>query len=118
MYLRSMAMNRLPRLFCAPMVLVLGAGAALGQGLPVETFRSDRGNTPNIDIPSSSRTTVDPGRPKAGNPNARHIADPNARVAQGGKLPYGNLKPLKISVEKSGFTLNGVDLEAIKVESA
>ena len=102
-------MNRLPRVFCAPVVLVLGAAAALGQGLPVANFRSDPGTSATVDIPSSSAATIHPDRPK--------VVNPTAHLAHEQKLPYGNLKPLKVSVEKSGFTLNGVDLEPIKVES-
>jgi len=105
-------MNLLPGLFCAPVLLLLGAAAAIGQSLPISSFRSDHGNTANLDIPStsSSAAKVDRDRPNAGNPDARLAAEQ--------KLPYGNLKPLKVSVEKSGFTLNGVGLEPIKVESA
>src|SRR5215469_6162867 len=102
MWLRSMAMNRLPGLFCAPVLLLLGAAAAIGQSLPISAFRSDHRNTADIDIPStsSSAAKVDRDRP--------NVANPDARLAPEKKLPYGNLKPLKVSVEKGGFTLNGV----------
>ena len=103
-------MNRLPALFCAPMVLLLGAAVGIGQTLPVSAFRSDHGDAASIGVPLSSTPKVDPDRP--------NVANLNARVTQVKKLPYGNLKPLKVSVEKSGFTLNGVDLEPIKLESA